>query len=62
MHTQSSNAELKSSCFRLTARELRSSELGEVTKQMDCSHKRNLSLNNLHDKSTIAQYSICNLN
>jgi len=30
MHTQSANAEFKSSCFRFTARELRSSDLGEV--------------------------------
>ena len=30
MHTQSTNADLKSSCFRFTARELRSSELGEA--------------------------------
>jgi len=30
MHTQSANAELESSCFRFTARELRSSELGDV--------------------------------
>jgi len=30
MHTQLSNAELKSSCFRFTARELRSSKLGEA--------------------------------
>jgi len=28
MHTQSANADLKSSCFRFTARELCSSELG----------------------------------
>jgi len=31
MHTRLSNAELKSSCFRFTARDLRSSELDEVT-------------------------------
>jgi len=30
MHTRLSNAELKSSCFHFTARELRSSELGEA--------------------------------
>jgi len=30
MHTQSANAELKSSRFRFTALELRSSELGEA--------------------------------
>jgi len=30
MHTPSANADLKSSCFRFTARELRSSELGEA--------------------------------
>jgi len=30
MHTQSANTELKSSWFRFTVRELRSSELGEA--------------------------------
>jgi len=30
MHTQSAKADLKSSCFHFTARELRISELGEV--------------------------------
>jgi len=33
-----------------------------LTKQIECSHKHNLSLNNLHDKTTLVQYSIYNLN
>ena len=33
-----------------------------LTKQVDFSQECNLSSNNLHAKSTVAQYSICNLN
>ena len=33
-----------------------------LTKQIEFSHKHNLSLNNLLDKTTLVRYSICNLN
>ena len=33
-----------------------------LTRQIESSHKYNLSLNNLLDKTMVAQYSICNLN
>jgi len=41
---------------------LNSGLYSNLTKQREFSHKHNLSLNNLPDKTTVVQYSICNLN
>jgi len=62
------NQNFESCCFRsgvsLIYKVNRFAELKLVPQliQIELSHKHNSSLNNFHDKTTLVQYSICDLN